>query len=69
VTKLKNDFGRKQWKDCCGKGCKKCEIAQAYIGEYGRKDGLEKLNADRKAVKKGGKKGGKAGKNKQKVKA
>lgn len=69
MTKLKNDFGRKQWKDCCGKGCKKCEIAQAYIGEYGRKDGLEKLNADRKAVKKGGKKGGKAGKNKQKVKA
>ncbi len=69
MTKLKNDFGRKQWKDCCGKGCKKCEIAQAYIGEYGRKDGLEKLNADRKAVKKGGKKGGKAGKKKQKVKA
>ena len=35
VTKLKNEFSRKQWKDCCGKGCKKCEIAQAYIAEYG----------------------------------
>jgi hypothetical protein len=66
VTKLKNDFSRKQWKDCCGKGCKKCEIAQAYVGRYGRGDGLEKLNADRKAVKKGGKKGAKA---KKKVKA
>ena len=61
MTKLKSEFGRKQWKDCCGKGCKKCEIAQAYTAEYGRKEGLEKLNADRKAVKKGGKaKGGKA---------
>ncbi len=66
MTKLKNEFGRKQWKDCCGKGCKKCEIAQAYVEKYGRKEGLEKLNADRKAVKKSGKKGKKAGK---KVKA
>ena len=67
MTKLKNDFGRKQWKDCCGKGCKKCEIAQAYIDEYGRKAGLEKLNADRKAVKKGGKKAKKGGKKKVKA--
>ena len=41
MTKLKNEFSRKEWKDCCGKGCKKCEIAQAYIAEYGnRKTGL-----------------------------
>jgi hypothetical protein len=59
VTKLKNEFSRKEWKDCCGKGCKKCEIAQAYIGKYGRSEGLDKLNADRAAVKKAGKKGGK----------
>ena len=65
MTKLKKEFGRKQWKDCCGKGCKKCEIAQTYTAEYGRKEGLEKLNADRKAVKKGGKK---KKKKKQKVK-
>lgn len=59
MTKLRDQFSRKKWKDCCGKGCKKCAIAQAYQEEYGRKDGLERLNADRKAVKKGGKKGGK----------
>jgi hypothetical protein len=66
MPELKTDFKRKKWKDCCGKGCRKCEIAQAYIGEYGRKEGLEKLNADRKLVlaakksgkKKSGKKGG-----------
>ncbi len=67
MTKLKNDFSRKEWKDCCGKGCKKCDIAQAYIGEYGRKAGLEKLNADRKRVKKGGKKNKKGGKKKVKA--
>ncbi len=69
MTKLKNEFDRKQWKDCCGKGCKKCEIAQTYIDEYGRKKGLEKLNADRKAVKKGGKTKGSKAKKRQKVKA
>jgi hypothetical protein len=74
VTKLKAGFSRKEWKDCCGKGCKKCAIAQAYIGKYGRTEGLEKLNADRDAVKKEGKRGGKtrskkAGKAKKKAKA
>ncbi len=59
MTKLKNDYSRKEWKDCCGKGCKKCEIAQAYIGKYGRSDGLDKLKDDRDAVKKAGKRGGK----------
>lgn len=52
---LKKKFSRSDWKDCCGKGCKKCEIAQTYIGVYGRAKGLELLNADRAAVK--GKKG------------
>ncbi len=75
MTKLKNEFSRKDWKDCCGKGCKKCEIARAYIAEYGdRKVGLEKLNADRDAVKGSGKKGdktkgSKARKAKKKAKA
>ena len=74
MTKLKSEFSRKEWKDCCGKGCKKCAIAQAYIGQYGRSDGLKKLNADRDAVKKDGKKGGKprsrkAAKAKKKAKA
>jgi len=52
-TGLMERFARKQWKDCCGKGCKKCEIAQAYIGEHGKKKGLELLNEDRAAAKKG----------------
>jgi hypothetical protein len=52
---LKKKFSRSDWKDCCGKGCKKCEIAQTYIGVYGRSKGLEKLNEDRAAVKKSGK--------------
>ena len=59
---LKKKFSRKEWKDCCGKGCKKCEIAQTYIGVYGKSKGLDKLNEDRKemqAKKSGKKKGGK----------
>ena len=70
MTNLKHEFSRKEFKDCCGGGCKKCQLAQAYIAEYGsRKEGLEKLNADRAAVKKGGKtKGKKGGKKKAKAK-
>ena len=40
-TELSERFSRKQFKDCCGKGCKKCEIAQTYIGVYGKTKGLE----------------------------
>jgi hypothetical protein len=47
---LRNNFSRKEWKDCCGKGCKKCAIAQAYIAEHGRKDGLDQLKADQQVV-------------------
>ena len=68
MAELRKRFSRSEWKDCCGKGCKKCEIAQAYIKEYGgRTKGLEKLNEDRAVMQgkkshklKGGKK--KAGK-------
>ncbi len=59
MADLKDKFSRKEWKDCCGKGCKKCDIAQAYIGVYGKKKGLDKLNDDRDemtAKKKAGKK-------------
>jgi hypothetical protein len=52
-TELMARFSRKQWKDCCGTGCKKCEIAQTYIGEYGKKKGLALLNEDRAVAKKG----------------
>jgi hypothetical protein len=70
VTKLKSEFSRREWKDCCGHGCKKCRIAQAYIGKYGREEGLARLNADRDAVKARAKRGGKkSGKAKKKAKA
>jgi hypothetical protein len=62
---LKKKFSRSDWKDCCGKGCKKCEIAQTYIGVYGKSKGLLKLNEDRELMRhakshklKGGKKKG-----------
>ena len=62
MPELKERFSRKEWKDCCGKGCKKCAIAQAYTGEYGKKEGLERLDDDRKAVKAGKKaKAGRSG--------
>ena len=47
---LKSRFSRKEWKDCCGKGCKKCAIAQAYTGSGGRNAGLKQLSEDRKTV-------------------
>jgi hypothetical protein len=62
---LKETFKRKEWKGCCGKGCKKCKLAQAYIDAYGKSKGLKRLNEDRtdmrsgKARKKAGKKAGK----------
>ncbi len=62
MPELKERFSRRQWKDCCGKGCKDCEIARAYIDEYGKKEGLERLNDDRLAAKKKPKKGGKKAK-------
>jgi hypothetical protein len=68
-AELRERFSRKQWKDCCGKGCKKCEIAQTYIGEYGRDKGLKKLNEDRAVTKKAKKKaktGAKGGRKKAK---
>ena len=71
MSDLKKKFSRKEWKDCCGKGCKKCAIAQTYIGVYGKSKGLDKLSEDRKEMqakkgrkKKGGKK--KGGKKKHK---
>jgi len=66
---MASEFSRKVWKDCCGKGCKKCAIAQTYIGAHGRGAGLKQLNEDRKEVlaKKSGKK--KSGKAKSKKKA
>lgn len=58
MTDLKHRFSRKEWKHCCGKGCRECQIAQAYLTAHGRDDGLALLRVDRHDVlgKKGGKK-------------
>ncbi|MFA4965168.1 MAG: hypothetical protein WC709_05960 [Thermoleophilia bacterium] len=62
MADLKEKFSRKQWKHCCGKGCKNCEIAQTYTAEHGRKKGLEKLNDDRAEMTKRKKKAAAGGK-------
>ena len=67
MSKLKDDYTPKQWKSCCGKGCKKCDIAQAYIARYGRAEGLERLSVDRAKMQKPTKKGPKKGKKKVKA--
>ena len=46
MTKLAKEFTKKQWKKCCGSGCKDCKIAAAYIDAYGKKEGKKKLKAD-----------------------
>lgn len=50
MPNLRKKFTRKEWRGCCGTGCKKCAIAQTYIGVYGKSKGLDKLNEDRKKM-------------------
>lgn len=45
---IKDQFTKKEWKDCCGGGCKKCKIAAAYIDAYGKDKGLKKLKKEKK---------------------
>jgi len=46
VAKFRNQFGKKQWKKCCGHGCGKCEIHNAYLAEFGKKAGEKKFHKD-----------------------
>jgi hypothetical protein len=46
MGKLAKEFSKKEWKKCCGKGCGDCKIAQAYIDEYGKKEGKKRLKDD-----------------------
>jgi hypothetical protein len=46
MSRLAKDFSKKKWKKCCGTGCKDCDIAAAYIEEYGKKDGKKRLKED-----------------------
>jgi hypothetical protein len=43
VAKFRERFSKKQWSKCCGKGCGKCEIYNAYLDEYGKKAGRKKF--------------------------
>jgi hypothetical protein len=46
MTKLRDDFTKKDWKNCCGKGCKKCTVHSAYLDAYGKKEGEKKFAKD-----------------------
>jgi hypothetical protein len=46
MTKLRNEFPKKDWKHCCGKGCTKCDIHNAYLDAYGKKEGEKKFAKD-----------------------
>jgi len=46
MTKFREQFTRKQWKKCCGKGCKKCDVHNAYLDEFGKKAGEKRFDKD-----------------------
>jgi hypothetical protein len=46
MAKLRDEFPKKDWKHCCGKGCKKCAIHNAYLDAYGKKEGEKKFAKD-----------------------
>jgi hypothetical protein len=46
MAKFRDRFSAKAWKKCCGKGCKKCEIHNAYLAEFGEKAGEKKFAKD-----------------------
>jgi hypothetical protein len=48
MSKLRNNFNEKDWKDCCGSFCKDCKIANAYRKKLGKKEGEKKFNKDKK---------------------
>jgi maltose-binding protein MalE len=46
VAKFRKQFSKKQWKKCCGGHCKKCDIYNAYLDEYGAKSGKKRFDKD-----------------------
>lgn len=46
MAKLANEFPKKKWKKCCGKGCGDCTIYHAYVEAYGKKDGHKRFKSD-----------------------
>ncbi len=52
MAKLRKKFSNSAWRDCCGKICDDCKIADAYIKEYGKNKGEKKLKRDHKKIRK-----------------
>jgi hypothetical protein len=50
MSKLRIKFTSKEWEQCCGSFCKKCEIAKAFDKKYGEKKGAKKLKEDKKKM-------------------
>jgi hypothetical protein len=46
VSKFRDQFSKKDWKKCCGKGCKKCDLYNAYLDEFGGKAGKKRFKKD-----------------------
>jgi hypothetical protein len=50
MTKIRKNFTKQKWDDCCGKFCDDCKIAKAYTKKYGKKKSREKFNRDYKKI-------------------
>jgi hypothetical protein len=46
MAKIRKNFTKQSWKDCCGKFCDDCIITKAYIKEYGKKESKRKFKKD-----------------------
>ena len=50
MAKLRKEFSKKEWDDCCGKLCSDCKIAAAYLKKYDKKEAKKKMKKERKKV-------------------
>ncbi len=50
MSKLRKDFSKKEWKNCCGGFCKDCKIASVYRLKFGKQEGEKKFNRDYKKI-------------------
>lgn len=50
MSKLKEEFSKKEWKYCCGSFCKDCKIANSYRKKFDKKEGEKKFNKDYKKL-------------------
>ena len=51
MSKLRKEFTDKEWSECCVCFYKDCKIANDYRKKYGKKEGENKFNKDRKKQK------------------